>query len=133
MFVKDKDTALEETNMNCLYFVIIGVVMAISTFTQIYTYGVAGEKLTMRIRSMSFSAMIKQEIAWFDLKSNSVGALCARLSGDASSIQGVSLRKNIACQALLVVFVKLSRRKGLRGQGTWPYACSVLPKQKIYW
>lgn len=37
-----------------------------------------------------FGAMMKQEIGWFDRKENGVGALCSRLSSQASSIQGVS-------------------------------------------
>lgn len=83
------DEALEKTKIYCLYFVAIGVVMGLSTFTHIWAYGVAGEILTMRSRAMTFAAMIKQETAWFDLKSNAVGALCTRLSHDASNIQGV--------------------------------------------
>lgn len=34
--------------------------------------------------------MLKQEIAWFDDKSNGTGTLCARLSTDAAAVQGVS-------------------------------------------
>lgn len=34
--------------------------------------------------------MLKQEIAWFDDKSNGTGTLCARLSTDASAVQGVN-------------------------------------------
>jgi hypothetical protein len=34
--------------------------------------------------------MLRQEIGWFDGEKNSVGTLCARLSGDAASVQGVS-------------------------------------------
>lgn len=43
----------------------------------------------MRLRGDMFSAMLKQEIGWFDLKENGVGALCAKLSGEAASVQGV--------------------------------------------
>lgn len=31
---------------------------------------------------------MRQEMGWFDEKKNSVGALSARLSGDAASVQG---------------------------------------------
>jgi hypothetical protein len=34
--------------------------------------------------------MLQQEIGWFDEEKNSVGTLCARLSGDAASVEGVS-------------------------------------------
>ncbi|XP_069683614.1 ATP-dependent translocase ABCB1 [Periplaneta americana] len=80
----------DETDEYSLYFVIAGIAVGFSTFLQIWTFGIAGEKLTMRLRGELFEAMVKQEIAWFDDKANSSGALCARLSGDASSIQGAT-------------------------------------------
>lgn len=54
-------------------------------------FGIAGEKMTERLRYQAFEAMLRQEIGWFDDKSNATGALCARLSGDASAVQGVSI------------------------------------------
>jgi hypothetical protein len=38
----------------------------------------------------AFTAILRQEVGWFDDERNSVGILCARLSGDAASVQGVS-------------------------------------------
>uniref|UniRef100_A0A1B0D290 Uncharacterized protein n=1 Tax=Phlebotomus papatasi TaxID=29031 RepID=A0A1B0D290_PHLPP len=73
-----------------LYFVIVGIVVGLATFLQIYTYGVAGEFLTERVRDWSFRAMLRQEIAWFDNKSNGVGALCSKLSTDAAAVQGAT-------------------------------------------
>lgn len=37
---------------------------------------------------MTFKSMLKQEMGWFDDDHNSVGALSARLTGDAASVQG---------------------------------------------
>lgn len=56
-----------------------------------YMFGIAGEKLTKRIRIQMFQAMLNQEIGYFDRKTNSVGALCSRLSGDAANVQGVCI------------------------------------------
>ncbi|XP_047112212.1 ATP-dependent translocase ABCB1-like [Schistocerca piceifrons] len=78
------------TNIYCLMFVILGVVAGLSSFIQSYLYGIAGEKLTLRFRELMFDAMLRQEVAWFDDKNNSTGALCARLSGDAAKIQGAT-------------------------------------------
>ena len=33
--------------------------------------------------------MLRQEIAWFDQKANSTGALAIRLASDASKVKGV--------------------------------------------
>ncbi|EDW30066.1 GL22524 [Drosophila persimilis] len=38
--------------------------------------------------SRTFSSIMQQEMGWFDRKDNSIGALSARLSGDAASVQG---------------------------------------------
>lgn len=46
--------------------------------------------MTERIRTQLFTSIISQEMSFFDKTVNGVGALCARLSGDAASIQGVS-------------------------------------------
>ena len=58
---------------------------------QILMFTVAAERLTLRMRRMAFEAMLRQEIAWFDRPENQTGALCSRLSSDASCIaNGVS-------------------------------------------
>jgi ABC-type multidrug transport system fused ATPase/permease subunit len=55
-----------------------------------HLFSLAGVRLTGRLRVAAFSAMLRQEVGWFDDEKNSVGILCARLSGDAASVQGVS-------------------------------------------
>lgn len=60
-------------------------------FTKAYLFGISGENLTMRLRYMGFTSMLKQEIGWFDDKKNNVGALMTRLSTDASNVQGVGI------------------------------------------
>jgi ATP-binding cassette subfamily B (MDR/TAP) protein 1 len=52
-------------------------------------FSIAGEKLTMRLRSSMFRTMLRQEMGWYDKKDNGVGALTARLSGEAAHVQGV--------------------------------------------
>ncbi len=53
-------------------------------------FSVSGESLTLRLRSRSFKAMLRQEIGWHDDERNSTGVLTTRLAGDASQVQGVS-------------------------------------------
>lgn len=38
---------------------------------------------------MTFAAMMRQECGWFDDEDHSVGALSARLTGDAANLQSV--------------------------------------------
>ena len=66
------------------------------------SFGKSGEALTERLRSMMFRALLRQEVAYFDDEKNSTGALCTRLSTEASIVQGVSIfgfpqRERIEC------------------------------------
>ncbi|XP_052841977.1 LOW QUALITY PROTEIN: ATP-dependent translocase ABCB1 [Drosophila gunungcola] len=89
--VKNDDQYVREnSNQYSLYFLIAGVVVGIATFFQIYFFGIAGERLTERLRGLMFESMLRQEVAWFDDKANGTGSLCARLSGDAAAVQGAT-------------------------------------------
>ena len=41
-------------------------------------FSISGEKLTSRLRTEAFAAMLRQEMGWYDKTENSTGALCAR-------------------------------------------------------
>ena len=57
---------------------------------QTVTLSIAGERLTVRLRINTFTAMLRQEIGWYDRRENSTGALTQRLATDASEVKGVS-------------------------------------------
>ncbi|XP_077296429.1 multidrug resistance protein homolog 49-like [Arctopsyche grandis] len=86
----DIDEIMRETYLYCVYFLILGVVTGLGIFTQIYVFSVSGAKLTSRLRSMSFEALLKQEMGWYDDTNNSIGALGVRLSSDCGAIQGAT-------------------------------------------
>ncbi|CAL4059023.1 unnamed protein product, partial [Meganyctiphanes norvegica] len=88
--LEDPDQAREEANFYAILFLGIGIVAAVSVFMQAYFFAYSGETLTSRLRKESFSAMLRQEMGWFDMDKNSVGALCQRLSTDASAVQGAT-------------------------------------------
>jgi ATP-binding cassette subfamily B (MDR/TAP) protein 1 len=73
----------------------------------------SGEALTQRLRSKTFNAILRQEIAYFDDPANTTGALCTRLSTEASAVQGATgIRLGVMAQnfaalgsALIISFV----------------------------
>lgn len=73
-----------------LSFVAIAAVAFIGNAFQHGVLGVSGEKLTRRIRSDAFRALLRQEMGYFDMEENSVGALAGRLSSDAGAIKGLT-------------------------------------------
>ena len=90
MMETDKTVARDRTEYYATVFLAIGFFAGISNFGFTSCFSIAGELLTDRLRKMSFKTMLKQDLAWYDDPKNSVGALCARLSGDTSSIQGAT-------------------------------------------
>jgi len=65
----------------------IGFAGAVTLFLSTVGFAKSGEELTMRMRKLTFSAMLRQEMGYFDYEANSVGALVTRLSSDASSLK----------------------------------------------
>lgn len=96
----------KNANFYSILFLGLGVSTGISTFIQTYMFNFAGVKLTSRLRSMTFNAMMSQEMGWFDDARNAVGALCARLAGDCASVQGATgSRVGSIVQAGSVIFI----------------------------
>ena len=88
--LEDAEEVQRNANFYSLLFLGLGVTTGISTFIQTYMFNYAGVKLTSRLRSQTFNAMMSQEMGWFDDSRNAVGALCARLAGDCASVQGAT-------------------------------------------
>ncbi|XP_057672648.1 multidrug resistance protein 2-like isoform X1 [Diorhabda carinulata] len=107
----DSNIIQSKTNNYCLYIVGAGVICLITAYFQLYLLGIAGEKMTERIRAQMFKAIISQDMEFFDKKSNGVGSLCARLSGDPAQVQGATgqrVGQILQSLATLVVAIGLS-------------------------
>ncbi|ENN73431.1 hypothetical protein HUJ04_004060 [Dendroctonus ponderosae] len=102
------DYVRQETNKYCLYFVLAGVLSMCATFLQMYMFGRAGQKLTLRIRSRMFDALLKQEMGYFDRKENGVGSLCAKLSNEAAQATGQRIGTIVNSLATLSLSVFLA-------------------------
>ncbi|XP_047082242.1 ABC transporter B family member 11-like [Lolium rigidum] len=71
-------------------YVMLGVISIIIIPMQYSLFNMAGGKLIERIRAISFTRVVYQEIGWFDDPLNSSGAIGSRLSGDAASIKSIA-------------------------------------------
>ncbi|KAA8522036.1 hypothetical protein F0562_012650 [Nyssa sinensis] len=54
-------------------------------------FGIMGERLTLHVREMMFSAILRNEIGWFDDTSNTSSTLASRLESDATLLRTVSV------------------------------------------
>lgn len=73
----------------CLALVGLGFGCLIAMVGQQGFCGLAGTKLTGRVRDLLFKSILKQEPGWFDLEENSKGILVSRLSIDCISFRSV--------------------------------------------
>ncbi|KAJ3195804.1 (ABC) transporter, partial [Dinochytrium kinnereticum] len=102
----------EERNRGIRFWATMFVLLAIgaffSNFTSIVTFGIAGERLTKRLRLLTFTTLMKQDIGFFDEDKHTTGALTARLAEDANLIQGLTGRlMGTIVQTMVTMFTGL--------------------------
>ncbi|XP_059638215.1 putative ABC transporter B family member 8 [Cornus florida] len=72
-----------------LIFSSLTLVSVIVNLSQHYNFAYMGEQLTKRIRLRMLEKILTFEAAWFDEEQNSSGALCSRLSNEASKVKSL--------------------------------------------
>ncbi|KAK8733379.1 hypothetical protein OTU49_006610 [Cherax quadricarinatus] len=87
--------ALMKQNLQRICVALCGVFLtgAAANFGRVYLMNVAGQRITRTLRSSVFSAIMRQEIAFFDV--NKTGELINRLSAD-TAVVSQSLTMNIS-------------------------------------
>ncbi|KAL6581160.1 ABC transporter B member 20 [Orobanche minor] len=96
----------QEIDRWCLIISGMGIVTVIANFLQHFYFGIMGEKMTERVRRMMFSAMLRNEVGWFDEEENSADNLSMRLANDATFVRAAfSNRLSIFIQDSAAVVV----------------------------
>ena len=75
---------------NALYFFIIALVSTCTICVQNYMFGASAAELTAKLRSLSFRAILRQDIEYFDKDEHSTGQLTSDLSDNPQKIQGLA-------------------------------------------
>uniref|UniRef100_H2ZPC0 Bile salt export pump n=1 Tax=Ciona savignyi TaxID=51511 RepID=H2ZPC0_CIOSA len=86
--LSDVEEQKSKATLYALLFVALGVTVFIAYCSESTLFAKSGMELTVRLRKKAFKAMLRQDIAYFDDHRHSSGALCTRLSMDASRVQG---------------------------------------------
>jgi len=81
----DTDGLRAKADEQCLWFGLLACGMFITSWGQMGGFARAAESLTRRIRYQTYKAMLRQEIAWFDVRTS--GHLANRLASDAPLIK----------------------------------------------
>ena len=94
-----------------VFYGLIGIIFS-AVFGNVllfYGFGTATERMNKRVRDAAFQSLIRQEIAWFDVRP--VGAITTQLSNDAAllhSFSGEPIRTLVLELASVVVGLAVS-------------------------
>ncbi|EGO23855.1 hypothetical protein SERLADRAFT_450147 [Serpula lacrymans var. lacrymans S7.9] len=88
--VPDNATRRFDGDRNALWFFVIAIIASISIGFQNYLFASAAAILTSRLRSLTFKAILRQDIEYFDRDENSTGSLTANLSDNPQKVNGLA-------------------------------------------
>ena len=92
-------TEPDEKKQFYLSLTFMGILMAISfttifaTITYNYSFALVGARLTKRLRTLMFSSMLRQEVAFHDLEENKSSILTSKLSSSITTCKGLTSDK----------------------------------------
>ncbi|KAF8627411.1 hypothetical protein AX17_006226 [Amanita inopinata Kibby_2008] len=86
----DPHTRRVQGDRNALWLFIIAVISAFCIGFQNYLFSAAASRLTARLRSLSFKAILRQDIEFFDRDEHSTGALTSNLSDNPQKVNGLA-------------------------------------------
>ena len=87
-YIKDPELLNNRISFWGIRFVILAVVSLVSTSIQAFSFAVAGTRLTLRLRELTFGSILRQEIGWFDEEDNNSAAITTRLASDCGHVKG---------------------------------------------
>ncbi|XP_044860079.1 ATP-dependent translocase ABCB1-like [Mauremys mutica] len=106
----DPEKRSKNTTLLSLMFLVLAVISLVTHIIQGFMFGKSGEVLTKRLRSLSFKALLQQEIGWYDDPKNAIGVLLTRIATDASQVKGATgsrlgLLTKTACTLLTAIII----------------------------
>uniref|UniRef100_A0A2P2KSF0 Uncharacterized protein MANES_10G034900 n=1 Tax=Rhizophora mucronata TaxID=61149 RepID=A0A2P2KSF0_RHIMU len=136
----DQDHHLRhEVDKWCLIIACMGVVTVVANFLQHFYFGIMGEKMTERVRRMMFSAMLHNEVGWFDDEENSADTLSMRLANDATFVRAafsnrlsIFVQDSAAVIVAVIIGMLLQWRLALVALATLPILTVSAIAQKLW-
>ncbi|KAK9122448.1 hypothetical protein Syun_020065 [Stephania yunnanensis] len=101
-----KPHSTREVGWYSIAFSIIGLLSLFSHTLQHFFYGVTGEKAMTNLRQALYSAVLRNEIAWFEKPENNVGAITSQIVNNTSMIKVIiSDRMAIIVQCISSILI----------------------------
>lgn len=138
-YYMDWDTTKHEVKKISLLFCGGSVITVIVHGIEHLCFGTMGERLTLRVRERMFSAMLRNEIGWFDETDNTSSMLSSRLESDATLLRTIVVdRSTILLQnvglvvASFIISFLLNWRITLVVLATYPLIISGHISEKLF-
>ncbi|CAI0471007.1 unnamed protein product [Linum tenue] len=138
-YYMDWDTTRHEVKRIAILFSIASVLTVIAHAVAHLSFGIMGERLTFRVREKMFSAILQNEIGWFDDLNNNSSMLASRLATDATLLKTIVVdRSTILLQNLglvvtsFVIAFILNWRITLVVLATYPLIISGHISEKLF-
>ncbi|KAK4425202.1 ABC transporter B family member 20 [Sesamum alatum] len=135
----EKHHIRQEIDRWCLIIAGMGIVTVIANFLQHFYFGIMGEKMTERVRRMMFSAMLRNEVGWFDEEENSADNLSMRLANDATFVRAafsnrlsIFIQDSAAVVVAVLIGMFLQWRLALVALATLPILMVSAIAQKLW-
>ncbi|CAA2933465.1 abc transporter b family member 20 [Olea europaea subsp. europaea] len=135
----EKHHLRQEVDRWCLIIAGMGIVTVIANFLQHFYFGIMGEKMTERVRRMMFSAMLRNEVGWFDDEENSADNLSMRLANDATFVRAafsnrlsIFIQDTAAVMVAVLIGMLLQWRLALVALATLPVLTVSAIAQKLW-
>ncbi|XP_061999690.1 ABC transporter B family member 20 isoform X2 [Rosa rugosa] len=129
----------QEVDKWCLIIACMGIVTVVANFLQHFYFGIMGEKMTERVRRMMFSAMLRNEVGWFDEEENSADTLSMRLANDATFVRAafsnrlsIFIQDSAAIIVAVLIGMLLQWRLALVALATLPVLTISAIAQKLW-
>ncbi|KAG0522528.1 hypothetical protein BDA96_07G044900 [Sorghum bicolor] len=84
----DPDAKKKVTKYSLIFFT-AGMVTMVSNILQHYIYGIIGERAMKNLREALFSAVLQNELGWFEKPNNGIGFLTSRIVSDTSTVKTI--------------------------------------------
>lgn len=86
----EADSIRSEAGFYAWMFLLLAVVMLLSSVAEGVAFAIVAEHLSNRVRDLTLDHYLKMDVSFFDRDENSFGAISGFLSGSASDITGLS-------------------------------------------
>eukprot|EP01018_Ginkgo_biloba_P034173 Gb_33057 [translate_table: standard] len=104
-YSEDHIVMKQKIRLYTLLYIGVGAIYFVGNILQQFFFAILGENLTKRVREMMFTAILRNEVSWFDKDENSSIRISSRLASDATNVKTVVGDRLFLLVQNLTVFV----------------------------